>query len=72
METEHHCDRAAMGMARQNVLSAPYPARRWPTSFAGGGMRLGKLFSRGNVDADEDNSANEDGWFRMNVPPLII
>jgi hypothetical protein len=41
METEHHRDRAAMGMARQNVLSAPSPARCWPTSFVGGGMQLG-------------------------------
>jgi hypothetical protein len=30
------------------------------------------LFSRGDVDANEDDGANEDGWFQMNVPPLII
>ncbi len=36
------------------------------------GCGLEKLFSRGNVNADKDDGANEDGWFRMNVPPLII
>jgi hypothetical protein len=30
------------------------------------------LLSHGNVGADNNNGANEDGWFRMNVPPLII
>jgi hypothetical protein len=30
------------------------------------------LFSCGDVDVDKDNGANEDGWFQMNVPPLII
>ncbi len=30
------------------------------------------LFSCSDVDADKDNGANKDGWFQMNVPPLII
>ncbi len=36
------------------------------------GCSLETLFSHGNVYADEDDGANEDGWFRMNIPPLII
>ena len=36
------------------------------------GCGSGMLFSCGDVDADKDDGANEDGWFRMNVPPLII
>jgi hypothetical protein len=30
------------------------------------------LSSRGGADAAADDGASEDGWFRMNVPPLII
>jgi hypothetical protein len=42
MEPEHHCNRAATAMAPRNVSSPPPPpTHRWPTSFAGEGMRLG-------------------------------
>jgi hypothetical protein len=35
------------------------------------GCGLEMLSSCGNVDNNNDNSANDDGWFRMNVPLLI-
>jgi hypothetical protein len=57
-------------MAPRNISSAPSPARRWPTSFAGGGMSSETLSSCGDVDKGDD-SANDVGRFRMSVPPLI-
>jgi hypothetical protein len=41
MEPEHCPNRAVTAMAPRNLSLAPSPARRWLTSFAGGGMMLG-------------------------------
>jgi hypothetical protein len=71
MEPEHSRDRAARAMAMRNVSTAPPPrvvVGRHLSQKEGSSLET--LSSRGNVDNDDDG-ANDDGRFWINVSPLI-
>ncbi len=60
-------------MAPQNVLLLPSLPVVGQHHLQEEGCGLETLSSCGIVDDNNDNkSANDDTWFRMNVPPLIV
>jgi hypothetical protein len=71
MELEHHRNRVVTAMAMLNVSLAP-PSRpvvgRHLSQKEGSSSKM--LLSCGNVN-NNDDGANDNGRFQMNIPPLI-